>query len=338
MEMEDFVSDDIHKTLLNEHRLIGIGSEVVYYHRLNQWVKLNKNETEAIEDLARIDDAETLFDPEIEFVRKKPILIHSPLISIAPLKGEFIWGDFRFTSQPIFQNVNCSIYEKLLLVEIDKYEAQNNPNDPWVEIFPWAWPSPTLTIDWGDGTSQVINDYDGEFVSHTYSSLGTFSPSTVVTWTEGIGVNQVVIELVDNTPATINDYLVAYACTQQEDARWGEKTSGNWKMTTKLWHTINMFGTHVGSRTWAWKKQSDGSWKLEKADIYAKVHGTFRSESCTNAQTETGIEHHVNDKKVQKTKSKVFKALDYYNNDVNSVHWLQKNGVYMDMTLFLAPC
>jgi hypothetical protein len=340
IENEDFLADDINKTILNEYRLVGIADEVIYFHSENQWVKVDKNDQQAINALMALEDYTDLYDPSNGLGDKNRFKIITPLIdsNIEPSpKGEFdLGGGFKFTSTPMIQNISCNVYEKMLKVGVKKCEF-DAVYDTW-DCNAWFLATMTLTVNWGDGQTSVYNNYtENTWVGHTYASLGTFYVTTILTFSDGQG-NNVILEDGSGMAGSSLLFAVSNACTQAELSRWGVQSGGNWKMTTKLWHQDNFFGNKIGSYTHAWKKQANGSYKSRKADIYTGVIGVFRDQDCSYESTKEGNKHHYNDKKIQKTKTKLFKHYDIGNGDVNSLHKLVKDGIHLQESLILNPC
>ena len=201
--------------------------------------------------------------------------------------------------------------------------------------------SATLVIEWGDGITQTINNYSGQWLSHNYpsSSVGTYVyPTTTLTFDDSNGdVQQLEDGNIVNGGASISFY-VNYACANAEIAQWSSQESGIWKMTTKIWITDNFFGNHIGSYTHAWKKKNNGNWERHKADIWCEVNGVFRNNDCIQQSTKTGSKYRHLFKKVQKTKTKLFKHYDISNGDINSGHYMIKGNLTLQLGMVINPC
>lgn len=342
---EDFLSDIILKTLLNEYRLVGIGEEITYFHEDNQWVKFAKGDVDALSTIKLVENGADLFDPNSGVIQNNKFNIQAPLIVYSgESKGQYIVNSQKkFTSTPKIENVNCSIYKKRLrvVVSVCNWDQTNSEWD-CEQLNYTQYPSnTTLTINWGDGsTVETIDEYDGTFIDHEYPATGTYYPTTQLTFGTSVGLNWYVVSLNDGQGTSGSDITmqVASSCQESEYHKLGYDFSGSWKMESKLWYKVNSFGTHIGGFTHAWKKQSNGNWKREKAEIYIYVNGDFRNDDCVIVKTEIGSKLHHNDKKIEKTKSTFITDYDMYNGDVHSTHYLKKGSTYIARILVLNPC
>lgn len=326
----DFIKDDIRKTLLNRNRFIGIGDFIYYCHSENVTVKIDKKDRHALGVLSEISPYDDLFGPNSPVLGNSAFELIAPLIKDPMLKDEVVFNSsIKFMSSLLTQNVNCSIYKKMLRVDVQRCEWQTASS---------TWACSTymynntnggiLTINWGDSTTQVVSDYYGQWIEHTYSAMGSFLPSTA------LYLNYGGVTVHDNADA----FNVLSSCTEHENSTSNSITSGDWKLTASLWTFNNFWGRHIGSYSEAWKKKSNGNWERKKADIFTDVNGVFRNDACVQEETASDSKHHSNDKKVQVKKTKWFEDYDISNGDVKSHHTLNKDGITLILDLVLNPC
>jgi hypothetical protein len=332
MGNEDFVKDDIQKTLLNKDRLIGIGDFIYYFHAPNVKIKIDKLNKFALSVLKDLEDDTDVLDPNsIFFDTLNFQVIAHHVRTMKNLRGEVIVNNTKYTTTPQIQNVSCSVYKKMVRISREKCTFTDQT---WHCSTYWSQDGDELTIDWNDGTIEYIDQYWGQWIEHTYTSPGTYHPTTITSFQGGLyEVNDGI-----GTNGTAMTILVETACTQEEDGIYYSYTTGNLKMTASLWVSDNFFGNHIGSYTHAWKKKANGSWDRTKAEIYTSVDGTFRNENCIIQDTKSGSKHHNNDKKIQEKKHKLFKHFDIANGDIKSYHYMIKNGVTITKELVLNPC
>jgi hypothetical protein len=348
-EQADIVNDDLTKAIFNEYRFIGIGTNVYHYHAESLTLICDKADAEALEILKDVcvmhddnlpcdiwDTQSTVMD----FNRKHRITIECNYYHNLYQPGRGI-TTFGVSNEYFYQTIphersepNCDPYTKHLKFEF--FYGQTYPNTFQANYYT-QYPNslPTLSIDWGDGSpTQVITNYYGQEITHVYPigiSLDYF-PQTTMT-AQGISVY-------DGTNAPLGydiKFSTTNSCTDLDKSQWDEKTSGSWKMKTKIWTVHNFWGTHIGSYTHAYKYQS-GEWKKDKATIAAFVNGNYRTPNCVYAENKSGNNSNNNSKEVQKTKNKLFANYSLSDGDVTSYHTLVKGGTSIALTMILNPC
>lgn len=333
IEAEDFVNDVIQKTFLNKNRLVGIGDRIYYFHKENVKIDIDKNDEEALQILIDIEDGDNLTGTGSPVMFLERFNIHAPQVDLYATKSSITNPEVRKVElTPVVNNISCSIYKKTLYLDMDYCTWENggwtcgnyNLGVPWDVV--------TVTVDWDDGTPlETIVGYHGADIEHTYSATGTYYPKTTAqtflgTLIDGNGTS--------GTNIVIN---VGNACSGLDHHEDDEASSGNWKMTTKLWVSNNSFGNHIGGYTHAWKKDGSG-WKRKSAKINVIIDGVFRDESCNPKASKHGDAHRNNQRRVEKIKTKLWKHFDIGNGDVHSEHNLKKGGVEMVITMSLSPC
>jgi hypothetical protein len=371
MHQENFISDDIMSTYFNQFRLIGIGDTVYYYNNRKEILAVHEgNEVgiEYLEYLAREKDSDPEFDifsdvsgmdleyKQIDYISKKGDKVSAKGITYTEIAGGEENGYyFQTIVEKIDEVGECAPNVKGINVEFWYGVAgSTNSNINYYTNGSTITSSTStiirtvkLKINWGDGTwTTVYNNYtDLETIYHTYP-LNPGQEYNVVVETEFYDLYALQTNSVfdgagypGSSPIKFN---VGIACTKEDTQKYKEKVSndGNWKMVMSGWTSDNVFGSEIGGYTHAYKKQNDGSWKLDKAKVKIEVEGTFRKESdCDITEYKNGDKEHNNDKKVQKTKSKVFGRYNKFGNgDVNTKHRLIKGNITLEDQIILNPC
>jgi len=221
----DFMNDEIIKTFFNENRFIGIGDSVYYYHNQNVVVSAKKNYNRGILALSALPADYDVYGTGSIVLSDTALRAYSELYeSGSGPKGVAIVTDsLRYVSSPYKQNVNCNVHTKLLRLEVTEYFTNTSGNT----ILEPYYNNGTLSINWGDGTPiQVINGYNGEWVSHYYSiTAQTYNPLTTFEFTDRNG-NAQTLEDGNGTDGQPINILVEFACTDIDKDLYGEMESG----------------------------------------------------------------------------------------------------------------
>lgn len=370
MEKENFISDAILNTYFNQYRLMGFSDSVYYYHNREEILAVHMNNVAGIDylkSLARMKDdnvdlsiltgvaAMDLDQKEVRYVSKKGVIGFSKGLSYSqnPLSD-----DHYYKTIPKLQDISldCIPYRKAIQVETWYGQTgQLNNTNYYTDYFNFTGNDPiirtvTLKINWGDGSPiQIVNnhtDRNDDAVYHDYPAgveatyyiqietvlEDLYWPGNFISIFDGQGYND----------SQNYKFSVGIACTGIDKQAWKEQVnpSGSWKMKMSGWINHNMFGNHIGGYTHAYKKQDNGSWKLGKADIKIEVEGTFRhATNCTQTEFKSGSKQHNNDKKIEKTKTKVFTRYQKFGNgDVKTKHRMIQWGVTLTDEIVLNPC
>lgn len=333
----EFVNDEVLKTILNENRFVGIGEKVYYYHSRDVIIAVNKTNQLRIGQMEVIPDNYDVFGYGSMFLGDTTVDLIS--YKYVPGSGNYakleVNDTLSYESVLGYENVNCSVFEKLYRVWIYETWADSvgaTPNTEKYEV------SGTLEINWRDGTVEIIEGYEGEWLYHLYDSMGTYRPITTLTFNDRNGDEQV-LEDGPGTEGEEIELIVGIACTEENASISGMQISGSgqWMMTNEVWVGNALFGDVIGSYTHAWEKQ-DGEWKRVKADIYTSVDGVFRDNNCTAQEEKEDSKLHHLDKKIQVLETKIWRRYDFANGDVNSHHYMVKGALYMPLDLILNPC
>lgn len=352
MENADFINDEIHKTFFNSYRFMGVGDKIYYFHDINMTLVIDMSDTETLallESVSRTQDNEgydVLSSNASIFELRKAgkIKIKSPNHKTYPThdgKGiGIVSGELQYQTIPDFGGFPCDPYKKQLAVPelYESYVDSSDPTNSYYESY-WGQAPVQLTITWGDGSSdQVIDNYNGEYIIHHYpvGVQATYYPTTEMKFMNSAGTITSVFDG-NNTPVGHHiEFETFIGCTNENKEQWSQSTSGNWKMTTKIWVYDNWLGHQVGSRTWSYKNQN--GWGLKRAAIKTEINGTFRDSGCIAQETKTGEKFRNSVKKVQKTKSKYWANYSLANGDITSYHTLNKNGTSIALPMTLIVC
>ncbi len=347
IEAEDFINNEILKIYLNNHRFVGIGDSLYYYHNRELIISThNSNYSKIIKLFKEVSRLETLsgydaFNPHSELGQNRDVVYQSKAKSKThgtAAKQLVEFPDVRYRTALIidFYPESCNPYKKGLAVSLFK-EIDPDASGGWQTVSGWkigTYPAPTasLVVDWGDGTSSTYSNYIEETVYHTYATAGEFLPITTL--------NFYTLSMQDgrNIPGGIDIYFnTTDACTHQDRSTDGTLTSGNLKLYAELYVNHNIFGNHIGSKTHAWKYQS-GGWRRKVANITCSVNGAFRSDQCVVVETKTGSDS----ERQERVDVQVNKYHRDYKNagnqGISSHHTLSLGETNIVLDLTLTPC
>jgi hypothetical protein len=371
-ENEEFISDQIHQSLFNENRLLGIKDRVYYFHYLNEIVSVDKNFEEGIETLVNISQLSdfNIYDPQNEIIynsdylfEDNPIVRYSDRFELSEdsttvnhNKAVFIVNNevqFQSRFTQYYQVEDCNPYKVELALPVYKITTQpvydqsgtqigyNTSESFYSEL---ANLGAVLTIDWGDGTTEVKNNFSGTSpLEHTYPGSGTYEVQTHIEWIDPVFGQTISLRdgSFSNQAASfhITYDLNGISCTSADDARWNHNESSDYRLRTKIWINQNVFGRHVGSYSQCYK-YSLGSWSKKKADLLkTTIDADFRNDQCNFETNKDGEKERNNRREVSRTKTTLFQYnYSQANGDVKSSHRLEENGVVIITNLVLNPC
>lgn len=360
VEKKDVVKCEILKILLNKNRLICIEDKVYYYYDFDVLIAYDiksfflKNQGESkLDQIKKINrtwedlNSETPRLPGY-LICGKDVFVNSTSVFVSNTKGTYQFDDQSPKYETVlgFINVTCSGYEKKIYVDTYRYKWLPAQLDANGNVIAPAQLSNTanldnidsdnalLMINWGDGTSnQFVNNYANDFISHTYTSLGTFTVTTTLYYFSDEGQS---IILTDNIAIPINGKECSAKNREKYGAVQSGDSNGDWKLAANLWALSNELREEVGGYTHGWKKVS-GSWKRKSSRIFVDVNGTFRDSDCSIAEhkQEDDVE---NQERVDAEKFKLKKYWSQTNGDVHSQHRLTKGSTILEIFLELIFC
>lgn len=342
MNKEDFINDDVLKSIFNEFKFIGVGDSIYYYHSIDEVISFNSEDDTAYVNTKRISQLENAIDYDVfginsEFFKNDgQYNVSSTKKKKNKPKGT---GTVSFSQSISFQTIvsqddyieDCSrkrgIVFELFLVNGTIYSDYNQPFNS------------KITIDWKDGTIEEIYNYipnTSQKIIHEYQTPGVFFPTTlyefeyfdeIVQIYDGNGTGGILIKFDTQT-----------ACAKLNKQEPGYEASGNWMLMAEIWANTTVFGSWLGSSSDAWEKQNNGSYKKSKARIYTQVEGNFLEDDCVIRKFEDDDKERSNDKSISVRESRIFQYLKIKNGDVKSRHFLKKGNVNIELNLVLNPC
>lgn len=330
----DFVRDEVLKTMLNHNRMIGIGDSVYFWRQENVILSFLATKTNLISSLAATPDSVDIYGKEglLDLIGDaQDVNVWWPGHYGPPVGDRAVLvvsEDLSYESQPILQNYNCEVYKKALMVQLnetffDGYYSSYTIYD--------LEESATLTILWDDDDSTIIENYDGQWIEHTYGDLGDYYPITKLEFFDRNGDSR---ELRDTSGV---GFKVKFACTEDDLHIVQYAISGSYQMVSELFVQHNWIFHQIGGRTSFYENNGSG-FERERCDLYAKVNGTFRDNDCTIKETKEEYKLKRLRYDVQADKTKTFKNYDVMNGDVFSRHYCVKGGLFLEVNLVLNPC
>ncbi len=120
----EFISDDIHKTFLNEDQLIGIGDKIYLFYGLGTQIEVDKNDQDAIQKLREMPRDGGIRQIS-SLISKAPkattFTFHSDRVWLSDTKALIIVNpNLSFRSRVEVENIECSSVSKKLAVFVDR--------------------------------------------------------------------------------------------------------------------------------------------------------------------------------------------------------------------------
>ncbi|MFC5044799.1 FG-GAP-like repeat-containing protein [Aquimarina hainanensis] len=334
---KDIHGDDIAKTLYNQYSEIGIGEYVYTKLSENMTIKTPKTKLHLLETLRKEERGgdklpEKVLKQEGTKLLSKKFTFQKSTV--------YVGEDTYYESSASVSSGVCEVYRKGLRVALDKFVHSDDE-----DCAPYCWSQSLYTadeikVDWGDGSPiETHTSVSNINLSHTYTTLGTKTITTTITFTDHDGTERV---LSDTTTVSVNDIVCG---APVEFSVTGDSSSGDYLLACKMWFVehIEFAYQAIKSYSHSWKRQPSGLWKRKRAEIYVKIDNSiFRDEACNYLQTVTGDKHRNWRKKVQKTKE--ITEAGYYinvrasNGEVKTYHYLKKDGVHLTKYLAYYPC
>jgi hypothetical protein len=353
LEEFDFISDYILKSIFSEHRLIGIGERVYYYNYHNEIISVDKTDSGAIDALKDVSSNGRfdMTDLSSEINHSKRYRFEMTEYGLN-LSGKFDIEDFEDTTimetkdiviisinQFYVSNIQgklpepCNVRKVAIRVETWLITGAGTEQTNIQPMYSTSWNNAgyntVLQINWGDGTYDVIQNYDNEqWFEHEYANYDIYDITTEMITAVGVFND-------------FGEFNAEVECASGDHANWKHTESGSYRLRSKIWVKHNVFGKHVGSYTHAYEKDGN-NWKKIRAKIYTSIDGNFRNEVCTYLENKADEKSRNNKKEVQKTKTKFWawiKANTTTNdNDVQSYHTMQKGSTIITVAMQLKVC
>lgn len=346
----DYFRDDIFKTVVNEFGEFGIGDSVHVMKKINGhcltilYNKTDFNSYEKIREFSYADLEAQLIDIQSEnrsFVDGKeqnlPKAIHTNIIGTALL---------TYRSNFKVEAVSCTVDQIILKCNFQRLFTSNDLTLLNLNQF-----NAVATINWGDNTTStvilgspsllpvpVLNYYAGSTsfsISHTYlSSYITHNITVDIAVTSEDAANPT-----NFTLSSSKDFSQPSAgCTSESyDIAGVDYLSTSQRMISEgyvnnfvAWHSI-------GAKT-TYEELNGSGWKKEKADLGVEIHGVFRKNDCSFAESKDDSKYKNNKKDLSVSAQKFWRFWAIGNNDCYSKHKVTKNGITVTRTLYFQPC
>jgi len=346
---EDFLHNNIHKTLLSRYREVGIGNKIYYVHEPGVVISFDKTFTEGLTILRGQPEGFDAYngnimeEEEFDYVHVDGVVM--PLSILVPPTQLGDDYQYRYIADPVVELIPAACQNTYVRLELDFsaerkaiVTSQQGQATNWTN-YTNSIGAGTLVVDWGDGPPETFTNYDGQsYVYHTYATGGLKTPKTTFTFTGALGTTRILYDGVGTTGKQFSVTLGA-PCTSASKSLVGAKNSGSWRLTAKIWSNNYFLFKDIGSHTHSYKLKN-GEWELKRAGyIYTYIFGTYRNNSCTDKGDESGSDNKSNRKTVQKTKHRIFLYYSISNGDVKSTHALTDgSNVSISMNLVLNPC
>lgn len=355
MNKEDFINDDVIKSIFNEFKFIGVGDSIYYYHSVDEVISFLSEDELAYVATKRISQLENAIEYDVfgvnsEFFknegqynvsstkkkrRNSKGIASLPsnqyvLFQTIPVLTHFVEDCSRkrglsfelWTAYTYYNNDECEYGCNIN----EKYEGNNQK----------------LTIDWGDGTTQIINNYNGNdpntpLIVHEYLTAGVFNVETILEF-EDIYNGEHVVILDGTTPSTLVTFNTNVVCAELNKEVYGWGGNPNWKLYAECWANSNFTGSWIGSKTEAWERQNNGNLKKSRARIYTQIEGDFLDFNCVVREHAEDDKERSNDKEISVREYNIHKRSKISNGDTKSSHFLKKGNNNIHLNLVLNPC
>lgn len=202
-----------------------------------------------------------------------------------------------------------------------------------------------IEVYWGDGQVDVINDYDGKDLTHTYPSSylgGNAEPRTIITVTKKSDGTQYILKdgnLYLKEGGTPLNFDFSKSCSSIKSSTKQLFYYGNHRVEVKL--SYNSSWRRVTGTTVSDKKNNKGKWKNEKIYMYNFVKATGYNSDCVDPKTKTDAKTDNRDANQSVSVTFVFsprKLVSGDPNEIKSVHVYKVNGTSYTKVLYLDTC
>lgn len=278
---EDWLRDDIRKSILNEdYEVVIDGYKYVYYSE-NQIYKFPESDyvqEQMLKELTKGDD-------EIVPVRslRDSTELLSKSITWRKQRSNRGGGDYasncsyscdrfiqRFACDPLKIRLNATHLADFIINEINA----NITNDPVV--------STNWMIDFGDGSEPVFTEGWSLQLDHRYPVNGNYTIKLSVGYEDYCGEPFVSVSDIYYEPIEVSE-----GCYNGNKSVIAHDESYGKRMTSELWVKHDIFGEHqvATTKSYEWKSNWLGnfSWRSEDAYVLTDLWWAFRDEDCNYA-------------------------------------------------------
>ena len=341
---EDFIADEIKKTFLNENRMVGVADSVYYFHDIGGVYRFGKENRSLIQIFEDMDRDEEPLDPasnafqhilEIDIMdgNRKIVSHDRGEISVETGSEDSCWYVTRLTYA---SDVECDPFTKGFSIYLVEYfQPAGGVRDSSVY---WVG-GMELEVKWGDGSISNFDNYNNQFIYHTFAEYVVYHPQTKLIFTDRYG-NEQVIEDGNETEDGIDIlFNIKASCGKNDALEYNHDNEGGFQIVGRVWINDNILGNHIGSATHLYKWQDDGSLELVKGTLFTDVSGKFFDRFCDYKDEKYGDKLRKRRRKIQKVKNKWFRYYRYDAKDgVKSTHWFVKDGQFSELNGHVSPC
>lgn len=357
LNRQDFIEDDIRKSILNEHSEIQIGDRVYVYYAEDQIYSIPKEDTETIQkfrDLEKTANGPVPIDiltNDVELrsysasygISKPQTLVTEPGTGKYP-KAQY--HKVTYSAQAWSNNVHCQVFSKNFYVQLtgikktfDNMNTATTSDDTLVRS-KVVNPTFTAEIDFGDGVIQnfgtlgITRSPIGINPTHVYASEGTYTPVVTVRFSNYLGATV-------TSTVRLNPIVVSTSCTQRNLSKVLWRDAGtNRSLRACIWFKTDLFGNHAGSesKSYEWSNRRN-RWKRKRTQLFTEINATFRNNSCQITAQESA-NRDCNNCFARRKKCSVrgVARRDISNGDINSHHKLVDGSTIITLDLVLNPC
>lgn len=353
MNKEDFINDDVIKSIFNEFKFIGVGDSIYYYHSIDEIISFHSEDEDAYKATKRISQLENAIDYDVFGINSEFFKNEGQYnVSSTKKKKNKPKG---IASLPSNQYVNFQTIPKLTHFVEDCSRKRGLSFELWKSYIyydngdckfgcnvneTFLGTNQKITINWGDGTTQVINNYNGNLnttntIVHEYLTAGNFNVTSILEF-DVYGEH---VEILDGfTPSDRITFNTNIVCAELNKEVYGWGGNGNWRLVAECWANSNFTGSWIGSKTESWERQNNGNYKKSRARIYTQVEGDFLDNNCVLREHAEDDKERSNDKDVSVREYNIHKRSKITNGDLKSSHFLKKGNNNLHLNLILNPC
>lgn len=350
-----FIIDDILKALFNSNRMIGIDKKIFLWFDHDIILSVSSDNEDAIEDLIFLSgNPDYLF----HFLANKPITLESSgtisFTTTMTTRGQ--WEDVEnnriYRSKPVTHGVNCDNMTKGIEIKLlrsqDLTPSEENP-DPTPIYLPYniLWTGVAeLTVNWGDGITNVYTNYNGQVVWHTYANPGTYNPITTLkiyggqgTLYDGINTDGELIEFDVNNEKCSNEPTIEILIAYSSDNKWKLLAEGSFE---PRWGRVKVV---ANSRAFV-KKENGNSYKSindlkrkNRPRVRAEVDGKlYQLVNCDNIVYKDGSKSRKRHNVSKRKRAWGFGENKYSIGDTEQTRTIHRIGSFVEIILIFGAC
>jgi hypothetical protein len=259
----DFIKDDVRKSILNEYYEVSIGDYVYVFFSEDQIYKIDMEAEDEIQDFRDTPKG----GDEIQF-------------DLVTENVELISDEYAYQKNSTVEVITDE--RMTLAIKVTTPDPCGNPYLKNIELLqakvngqPIAQVT-SFNINWGDGTTQAFPNFPSGTltnITHTYPSS---SPGGPLPLQQHFYITASATTLSNTQPislsATTGVHITTYECNVSVGSH-DEVIKGNVRgMKITLWYTHDIFGMHAGAKTAGLKKKNNGNWVDKWGQMSSKIY------------------------------------------------------------------